>query len=149
MLVTVHALSGAAIGSLFTNLPLVIILALISHYSFDCLPHLDQGTLGMEKRMIYRWAAVDIVVAVVILYYLYFTGRLSGSLIYIGAIFATLPDFLDSLPIFSDWLHQFKFFNKVCQFHDRIQDWGEDQKFGWGIVSQLIIAGLSLYVLLK
>ncbi len=149
MLVIVHALSGAAIGSLVSNLPLVIILALISHYSLDYLPHLDQGTLGMDEKSTYQWATVDILVAALVIYCLSLTGRLTNNLIYVGAVFATLPDFLDNLPFFSDWLHQFSFFNKVYQFHERIQDWGKEYQFSWGIITQLVIVGLSLIILLR
>lgn len=149
MLSTPHLLAGAAIGTLISNLPLVIILALISHYSFDLLPHLDQGSLNLSRRKTYFWAIIDILVAVVIFYLLFRIGKVGGDLIWWGAGVAIFPDFLDNLPLFSDWLHQYWPFSKIFAFHEYLQEPGKRYQFTWGIISQIVVVGISLWILLK
>ena len=71
MLAIVHSLSGAAIGSLIGNLPLVIILAILSHYCLDFLPHLDQGYWENQPKKKYFWAVIDFLIVGIVLYLLF------------------------------------------------------------------------------
>jgi len=78
MLATPHLLAGAAIGSLVGNLPLVIILSIISHYSFDLLPHLDSGTLNLSQKKSYPMIVADLLIGATVLYYLSTIGKLAS-----------------------------------------------------------------------
>ena len=149
MLATPHLLAGAAIGSLTGNLPLVIILSLISHYSLDLLPHLDSGTLKLSKKKSYPMVAIDLLVGAIILYYLATTGKLTQATVWWGAGVATLPDLLDNMPIFSNWLHRYWIFNRIHRFHEIIQEPGKRYQFSWGIATQLLVIGISLWILLR
>jgi len=148
MLITPHVLTGAVIGSFVPSLPLVIILSLISHYTLDLLPHCDQGTLEMPKRKQYLWAIPDFLIGIGIIYYLYTNSHIN-DLALIGAGVAIFPDLLDNLPIFSDWLHQYWPFNKISLFHKWLQKVWLKQHLSLGILTQVIVIGLSLYFLVK
>jgi len=148
MLITPHVLTGAVIGSFVPSLPLVVILSLISHYTLDLLPHCDQGTLEMPKRKQYLWAIPDMIIGVGLVYYLYSRGIINDFAL-IGAGAAIFPDFLDNLPFFSDWIHQYWPFNRIYAFHEWLQQVWRKQHLSLGILTQVIIIGLSLFFLLK
>jgi hypothetical protein len=148
MLFTPHVLAGAVIGSFIPSLPLVIILSLISHYTLDLLPHCDQGTLGMPKIKQYLWAIPDILVGIALVYYLYSKGQVN-DLALVGAGVAVFPDFLDNIPYFSDWHHQYWPFKQINSFHEWLQQVWIEYHLSLGILTQVIIIGLSLFFLVK
>jgi hypothetical protein len=149
MLATPHLLAGAAIGSLVGNLPLVIILSIISHYSFDLLPHLDSGTLNLSQKKSYPMIVADLLIGATVLYYLSTIGKLTEATVWWGAVAAISPDLLDNLPVWSDRLHQYWIFNRLHRFHEIIQEPGRRYQFSWGIVTQLLVIGVSLWILVK
>jgi len=149
MLITPHLLAGAAIGSLFSQMPAVVIIALLSHYSLDYLPHLDQGSLNFSERKKYFWAGIDFLAGLMILGCLFWQHRLGQATIYWGAAVAILPDLLDNLPFFSDWLHHYWPFGLIFRFHEWLQEPGKRYQFTWGIISQLLVVGISLWILLR
>lgn len=151
MLATTHLLSGAAIGVLIGNLPLSVILALISHFTFDFLPHLDVGYWQEEKDRFKQYIGIliDVMVAGAIFYFLFQEGVFKSTVIYWAAGAAILPDIIDNFPLFSNWLHQFWPFKQIYQFHSNIQKPGKRYQFSIGIIDQLIIAGISIWILLR
>lgn len=148
MLITPHLLTGAVIGTAVANLPLAIILSLVSHYALDFLPHCDQGTLELPEKKKYGWAVVDFGIGLIILIYLTSLDRL-GLTAWIAAGAAIFPDLTDNLPIVSDYLPKYWPFNRLYPFHERLQDFWREQHLSLGILTQVIIIGLSLWFLLK
>ena len=50
MILLVHLLFGAAIGSAVNNIWLAIILAFLSHFLLDLMPHIDYPLKNIEKK---------------------------------------------------------------------------------------------------
>ena len=153
MLATPHILIGAAIGKAVPeNFWAVVVLGILSHYLVDALPHFDQAVEGKPKIKQYIIAALDIVVGVLALYLILNSKASNLNLatpIILGAAAALFPDFLDNLPVFSDWLHKNKFFNQEYWFHNKIQ-WASGKKWMfWGILTQILVVGICVWYLLK
>ncbi len=148
MLVTTHLIAGATVGSLVANLPLSILLAIISHYSLDLIPHLDQGVFKDNRKKFYFWAAVDFIVGGLALYLIF--SQIGFQLnVLIVALAAIVPDLMDSSPVIFNYIHRVGIFNKLYRFHEAIQKPGKKYIYSLGIVSQILIVGISLYLLLK
>ena len=52
MILLIHLLLGALIGQKITNPILAIVLAFLSHYLLDLLPHVEYGIKNIEEE---RW----------------------------------------------------------------------------------------------
>ena len=103
MILTPHAVFGAAIGAGVTYLPLGIVLALASHYFLDLIPHADYPINNFREK---KWSkakkeiltmTVDGLTGFVLVFAIW---QLSGvSIIYIllPALFGIAPDFLTFL----------------------------------------------------
>jgi len=50
MILLVHMLLGAAIGSTALSAPLAVILAFLSHYFLDLLPHIEYPIENLQKK---------------------------------------------------------------------------------------------------
>ena len=59
MILLVHILFGAVIGSAIKNIPLAIVLAFLSHHFLDLLPHIEYPIKNIEKKQ-WRKAMPDI-----------------------------------------------------------------------------------------
>jgi len=148
MLITTHLITGAAIGSLVSSLPLSIILAILSHYSLDLLPHFDQGVFKDNRKKFYFWATVDFIVGGTALYLIF--SKISFQVdILVVSIAAIAPDLMDSSPIISSYIHKIKLLNRIYKFHKAIQKPGKKFIYSLGILTQLIVSGISLYLLLN
>jgi hypothetical protein len=148
MLVTTHLIAGAAIGNLISNLPLSILLAIVSHYSLDLLPHLDQGIFKDNKKKFYFWAAIDFLVGGIVLYYIFKVFALDLNILLV-VLAAILPDLIDSSPIISVYFHRIGIINRIYRFHEAIQRPGEKYIYSLGVLTQIIAIGVSLYLLIK
>ena len=50
MILLVHLLFGAAVGSSVKNLPIAIILAFLGHYFLDLFPHIEYPIENIRKK---------------------------------------------------------------------------------------------------
>lgn len=148
MLVTTHLMTGAVIGSLVSSLPLSIILAILSHYSLDLIPHFDQGVFKNNRKRFYFWATVDFLVGGLLLLFIFSQISFDYGIL-LAALAAILPDLLDSTPIISLYLHRISFLNRIYRFHEQIQKPGKKYQYSIGIIVQLLIIGISIAILLK
>ncbi|HUD20557.1 MAG TPA: hypothetical protein VMQ44_00610 [Candidatus Saccharimonadales bacterium] len=170
MLIIPHVLLGAALGSEVGNVPGQAAVAFgvgwASHYVLDALPHWERlygrrsnfKINSGEKWPVHIWyqGLVDAVLAILILgMALYFRGSLTSfeiSPIFWGAVGAMMPDLLDNMPFWNKYLHQFKIFQWHYKFHvfSHITE-EQTEKFPEyvGLLTQLIIIGGSLWLLLK
>jgi len=119
MILLVHLLFGAAIGSAIKNVPLAIVLAFLSHYFLDFFPHIEYGIENIEKK---QWRKILPDVLKVLLDFLsgilliwIFSDPLAGSgraIIYICAFMAILPDGFTVL--------NYLVSNKILEVHNKI-----------------------------
>ena len=144
MTATAHALIGASLAVKVANPALGIPLAIVSHFVADLIPHWDAGTNHKKKtkmRLIVE-ATLDVLLGFALVFLL-FRNQANPTYLFIMVISAQLPDWLKtpsdifgfSVPPFSwiDWL------SHKTQW--RLQ-------LPWGLVTQLIVVGLVVYLAL-
>lgn len=171
MLSVPHALVGAALGSQVGDIPGQAIVAFgvgwASHYVLDSLPHWDRIYRHTEKlkvhdklsdwpkyALVQGFVDVGLVAIIVgsIIFYKHQLGAYYLSPIFWGAVGGMLPDILDNVPFWSHKLHEYRFFQRLWEFHhhSHISEEQEARFPDWaGLFSQLIMIGLSLRLLLK
>jgi len=169
MILLVHLLFGAAIGSVVKNVPLAIILAFLSHYFLDFFPHIEYPIENNNKK---QWSAcagrhrisldilkiiLDFCLGILLIFIFFNSSSLSPSrqlIVYICALLAILPDSFTILSYFMP--------NKILEIHDKFHQkvhFLEDNpsslrssgqikisKF-WRIFSQIIILIISVILL--
>ncbi len=139
MVLSVHILTGAAIAVKTQNPILGLLFAFFSHYLIDIIPHQEYSIQNIKDR---RWknsfgefskVFLDILIGLLIV--LIFTK--DYFLAILGGFLAILPDALTLL----DFLHQ---------NHDKIHWFKNNKKISlfWEILSQIIVAGISIIILL-
>ncbi len=146
MILIVHILLGALIVLKVKPLFLALILALISHYFLDLLPHRDYSIDNIRKKdwqQAFRKEFIliffDIFSAVVLIFLLSENVLLS----FIGAFFSTLPDGLHLLYR----IRPNEFLRIHQQFHQKI-NWSENKTpLFWGVLTQVIIVAITIYLL--
>ena len=144
MILLVHLLFAAAIGSVIKNIPLAIILAILSHYLLDILPHVEYNIENIEKKQweksLPQFAKVLLDFCVGILLILIFSNN--QPIVYLCAILAIAPDGLSVLNIM--------FENKFLQAHSRIHQgkihFLKHKKISnfWRILSQIVVVIISI-----
>jgi len=147
MFLVIHVLLGALIGLSFNSVLLVVVLAFVSHFLLDMVPHWD-GAFDLahfkkhfvpiyKKSFVYQ-TVIDIVLVLLVTILLY--NHFGSGLVVIGAFAAVFPDVL-KLGYFTK-LKKYRWYRNHLMFHADIQ--GEAS---WlpGMLTQF----LTLLVLLK
>ena len=128
MIAIAHFLLGALIGKSFESLLLISILAFISHFILDAIPHYGHGHFKHRKEDLSArdWGFIVLDVLAGFLLALYFAFQFQFWQIAFGAFFAILPDLIS----YSAWRFKllrkpfFKQFhtlhNKIHSFHGEI-----------------------------
>jgi len=115
MILLVHMLFGAAIGSLAKNIYLAIILAFLGHYLLDFIPHIDYPLKNIEKK---QWQkvlpdflkiALDLGLGLLLI----FLFSKNQPIIYVCAFFALVPDGITFLSL----AFPNKIFEPLQKFH--------------------------------
>lgn len=144
MILLVHLLFGAIIGSLIKNMPLAIILAFLSHYFLDFIPHLDYSVNNLKTKQ-WRKSGNDILKIItdislgLVIIYLFSKNQ---PLIYLPAFVTLIPDSLTLLSCL--------FPNKILAGHDQIHlkkiHYFKNKKIPnfWRVISQITIVILSI-----
>lgn len=134
MTATTHALVGAAIVSRFPNL-WGLLLASLSHFPLDFIPHWDTNTNGRNHSRISIFMATifDVLLALSLAWY--FFGRvLPKTLLFLTVIVSQLPDWLSAPYLFFDInLYPFRF---IYEFQARLH---HKLPFPLGLLPQIII----------
>src|SRR5689334_16761736 len=89
-----HALTGAAIGLAIHQPLLVVPLAIASHFVLDAIPHFDHEIYRHGSKYFMHIMALDGVLSIGSIIALMIFFPAFAWLIAIGALCATLPDFL-------------------------------------------------------
>lgn len=147
MVLIAHLLLGATIGSLVNNAPLAIILAFLSHYFLDALPHIEYPIGNIKKK---QWknckpdfisVALDFYLGITLI----FIFSHNSPIIYSCAVVATIPDGLSLLNLVVK--------NKILKihavFHKQLIHFLENKKisFFWRISSQVLAVIVSIILL--
>lgn len=148
MILFPHMLAGAIIGAKTQNWGLIFILAILSHYFFDLLPHWDYLEKDEKihqfsrKRLFYFVSEVIIDLALGAgSIWLLFSKDLSSAWPYIiwGVFWGIFPD---GLLLLTDLTKEkIKILVKHQKFHQQIQYFGKNKKapFWLGLTVELII----------
>lgn len=147
MILTPHLLLGAAIASKIEYAPLAIILAFLSHYLLDLIPHIEYSIDNIEKKQ-WQKSLPDILRVFLdfsfgILLILIFSNN--QPIIFVCAFFAILPDGLSLL--------NSSFPNKILKTYSNIHQgkihFLKHKKISifWRISSQLLVILISIFLL--
>lgn len=155
MIITPHILVGAAIGSKISSPVAIFILALISHYVLDALPHFEYNIslLKDEKSKINKnffinltKVAADLLIGLALTFWL-ISGKDWQFLSLIGALTAIVPDGL----LFLFWRYPSQLILKsLGQFHKSCHLAKKISSPAWlGLMVQAMIIILTIVFLFK
>lgn len=140
MLETPHALTGAVLAAYAPNPVLGLVLAFLSHFAVDMLPHWnwrpDARPLSLLGIML------DLILAEILIFYLFFQND-NNWLVLGGAFAAILPDLLEAPLIFLGTNDPF--LKKLCDFQERLQN---NTALIPGVVSQILLVAVCFKILL-
>jgi len=155
MFLTVHSAAAVIVSQITPNPLLAFILALISHFILDLIPHGDQEfaqdktqILKKEKKLLFSIAAVDIILMSGLLLFFYLNNLAKPSLVVIAALTgALLPDFLSALFLIAEN----QILKKIFYFQNWLHYlfWGFTVNFKIGLIIQLIFLLGFLALILK
>jgi len=146
-------LVGAAIGSKVKNYWAIFILAIISHFILDAIPHWEYAGLAANASgdafiAVTVKALIDILIGISIIGWLFKSSPLARLVIW-GAFFALLPDglvFTYALAqVFFGW--QLTFLAGPIAFHNIAHYTDGLNLLFWRIIAEVIIATASFFVL--
>ena len=147
MILLVHLLFGAAIGAAVKNIPLAIILAFLSHYLLDSIPHVDGYPVKITQtrqwyKMLVNILAVTLDFCLGILLILIFSKN--QPIIYICALLAVVPD---GFYVLNDLIPN-KFLKNHDLLHEKIH-FLQDKKISkfWRITNQVVVVVISIILL--
>jgi hypothetical protein len=147
MILLVHLLFGAVIGSKISNIYLAIILALLSHYLLDVIPHFDYPVKVKDRN---QWKKLMLGAVKVALDF--FTGIFlilifskNQPTVYICAFFALLPD---GFTVLKYLIPGNKIFEAHYAFHMKLH-FLKDKKISmfWRIFNQVAVVIISIILL--
>ena len=147
MILTPHLLLGVAIASKIEYAPLAIILAFLSHYLLDLIPHIEYSIDNIEKNQ-WQKSLPDILRVFLdfsfgILLILIFSNN--QPIVFVCAFFAILPDGLSLL--------NYSFSNKILKIYSNIHQGKihflkhKKISISWRILSQLLVIFISIILL--
>jgi len=154
MTITPHILAGAALATATKSLPVAFLLGFVSHFVLDAIPHLDPGTFfaipGDEDKPWPAWVYITAILEFIItmaVFIILFNNRSDFAIISVGALGGISVDIIDNNPL--KFIHKWPVFKQFHAFHELIHYELPIDKWYWGLLSQLVIIGLSFWVLLR
>jgi hypothetical protein len=156
MLSTPHLLVGAAVGTVAAplGLPTVFLLALLSHFILDMVPHSDEYLLdnpGHKKIMPVDYAQVTLDIVVGSLFVLYVAGyhSVNPTAVIIGALGAVTPDLINNVPFWSPTINTWPVIKQFGQLHQAVDGSMQDKHKLFGVVTQFTVIILAVMVMLR
>jgi len=153
MLLTPHALVGGAIGASSENIAFVFIVAFLSHFVLDALPHTDWGTWhNYVEDVKLKWYdyllfIIDSLTTLVIAVILYLRGY--DFIIIIAEFTAVIVDLIDNVPFWKNQLRKIFLLNWLHVVHEKIHFKLNKRFWYWGIITQLIIVWFGIVIIFK
>ena len=153
MLLTPHALVGGAIGASTDNLLYIIVLAILSHFVLDAVPHFDWGTWHNNKNFEletkdYLLVAGDIALLLIFTYFLWDNIKANPN-IAVGGFFAILVDLIDNVPFWKDYVRKLPVFSQMHSLHRKIHFELKMKNWYWGVLTQIVIIIMAVIVIIK
>lgn len=147
MIVLVHLLVGAALGSYFKNPVLAIILAFFSHYLLDFIPHIDYRINNIMRG---KWPdslsdflkiSCDTALGLCII----FLTSANKPIVYLCSFFTMIPDVIAYIGVI--WPN--KFSNWHNGFNDKVHYYKYKKiPVPWRVLSQITIIVVSIAILI-
>lgn len=137
MILTTHALTGAALGKYIHNPWLLIPMAIIMHYTLDTFRHGEY--LNRQSTVKNTWwkVAIDLILGnEIVLTYIIIQNPPNEVIIPIllGAFFSMFPDLLTVLY----WKLHFNFLGKIFNFHAWVHPYPKgDSRYNWTLRNAL------------
>jgi hypothetical protein len=120
MILTTHALVGAALGKNLANPWLIAVLCLVAHFALDSFRHGEYIDHREKLKNLGRNVALDMSVGSLIILSVFFIqdwNWLIARNILLGISFSLLPDFLTLMHY---RFPSFKILGKIYRFHQRV-----------------------------
>lgn len=152
MIFTSHLVIGATIGAEVMYLPLVAVLAFLSHYLLDFIPHVEYPINNILKKNWKKSAPdflrvfSDFIVGVFFFFSIHVFTNTPYLILSIGVFFAVLPDIIEVV------YHIFpknRFLKWHYNMHDKVHFLAHKKipNF-WRVFSQIAAAAMGLIILL-
>ncbi len=130
MILTTHALVGAAIGKNIGNPWIIIPVSLAVHYALDVIPHGEY--LGKNSTVKNTWwkVALDLLAGLLVVIFYIIIKKVDAAEIKniaFGVFFSLFPDFLTLLY----WKVHFTFLKKVYAFHEWVHELISQKDLPW------------------
>ncbi len=151
MILTTHALVGAALGKNISNPWLIAIVAIPLHFFLDHFRHGEY--LGRQSSVRKTWwkVALDLLIGFsIIAAYIFITHPAISIIrnILLGTFLSMLPDLATLLY----WKLHFTFLRKIFQFHERVHPFPKgDQRYDWNLRNarnDILLSLLAIILLL-
>lgn len=150
MLFTVHLLAGAVIGKYFDNVAIIIVIALISHYVLDFIPHFSpRGPLECKKNPMTKECikkalpfGSEMLFGIFFALFFMYLNPEKFPLMFLGAFFAFFPDLL----CFVSWRHNINFLNKTLPRPGNAL-YNRTISLFWGMLANIVIAVVAVFLL--
>jgi len=146
MLIITHAAVSAAIASMIPNPVISLPLAFGGHFVLDKIPHWpDDAAEKKLSKNIYKVVSVDLIVSIVAIFWL---ARVTSNVIIVwAALIGSIMD-IDAMFYHRKFIDIFKtpLPKPLSRFHGKVQN---ETGSVWGIVIQLAIITLSLFLVLS
>lgn len=152
MITTIHLLIGALIGKSFKSIWLIIILALLSHYILDFIPHtspsevdgyLDGGLKGVSNRDLIL-KSIEPILGLILVGYFIYLNKEKALLMAVGAFFAWCPDLIG----YFAWLDtRWNLLDKIVPRHGNFL-YNEAKSLIVGILTQAVVFITTLMLLI-
>lgn len=146
MILSVHIIIGATVAAKTGGLGWGLLLAFLSHYLFDTLPHAGYSVKNLQQR---KWGQTapelfKIFLDIFVGFFLVLWLSKNTTFVLLGGLVAILPDGLNFLAMCFP-SRFFDFFNK---FHLKINDFSENINSPFlRVIGQIVVAIIALAVL--
>lgn len=126
MILISHLVVGAVIATKINSIPLIIILALLSHYFLDMIPHVEYVKISTEdlrekglKNLIlfFLKVATDAIIGILLIILIQHITSADYLRLAIGGFFGVFPDVLTGMLFL---FPNNKILKKHCLFHKKI-----------------------------
>ena len=150
MLLTPHAMVGAAIGASTDNLTYIIILAFLSHFILDIIPHFDWGTWHDNKDFKleikdYLLVATDVVTLLIFTIILWDNIN-TNYYIFAGMFFAVLVDLIFNVPFWKKFTISAPILKYIQLVHQKLHFRLKKKYWYIGVITQIIIIFFAFYI---
>jgi len=147
MLLAAHSLVGASIGEVSPNPVLSFLLALVSHFILDAIPHYDTTDEGQITLRQITLVIVDGIVGFILLVVILINYSDNRAGLVLGVVGGILPDFFSTIPGIRGITEKVKPGRIFQDFHQNIQSKSLPPLVG--LLVQMALASLCLYLFIR